>query len=174
MSYQNPPTSIDEDEETAVPFVTTLTPATPTTVDHRSPKRMIAITLGMLLLVVAGVAVALFETPNGDRTTTTAEGLVVATEGRGPCVPATGHFHGLSTTAGFGESDPFQTCYKYGSYEKYCWTNAYYFDAPFRTIWYQCRPNGDDWYGIRDTKLPLSLCPTPCQDQHRASPWYHG
>ena len=71
MSYQHPSTSLDEDEETAVPFVPTLTPATLTTVDQRS-KVVAVVVAGILLLVMVagGGAVVLFETPNGGRTTT--------------------------------------------------------------------------------------------------------
>lgn len=71
MSYQHPSTSLDEDEKITAPFVTTLTPATLTTVDQRS-KVVAVVVAGILLLVMVagGGAVVLFETPNGGRTTT--------------------------------------------------------------------------------------------------------
>ena len=165
MSYQHAP-SIDEDEETAVPFVPTHTPPS-----LRSWRRVVTVVVaGIMLVVMAGGAVVLFETPHSGLTTTAAEGLVVKTKSKtGLCPSVDGafsSFQGLSTTTTWGQKDPFQTCYKYGSYEKYCWTNAY---NSFASNWWhylQCVPNGDDWNEI-DANLPLSLCDTPCYEQHK-------
>ena len=68
-----------------------------------------------------------------------------------------------STITWTGETDPFQTCYyKYGSDEKYCYSNSYGHGDSF----YQCIPNDIEndvdkaWHAI-DT---MTKCETPCQN----------
>ena len=105
MSYQNSTTS-DEDEETDVPLITTHLPST--TMDHRSQRKMMAIVVaGVLMLLVAYGAVwmqggSLYDPSSGgslnvkdSNITTAAEGLVVATQAT-PCLPAQGIFNGIS------------------------------------------------------------------------------
>ena len=80
MSYQNTPTSNDEDE-TAVLLGTTLTsPTTPAT-GFRWNQRVTVVAGMLMMLVVAGGAVLLFATMGGGRTMmSAAESAVVATE----------------------------------------------------------------------------------------------
>ena len=70
-----------------------------------------------------------------------------------------------STITWTGEEDPFQTCYKYGSDEKYCWSNSYKHDGSF----YQCIPNDVDWHSIDVGEA--TLCGSPCQDIHQKTPY---
>ena len=85
MSYQNTPTSIDEDK-VAVPLGTTILLPSTTIMGHRLSKRMIIIVAGMLMmLMMAGGAVWMYDTMDAGLTTTTttaAEGLVVVAKDR--------------------------------------------------------------------------------------------
>ena len=157
MSYQKSSTS-DEDD-TVVPLVTTLLPPT---MSYHSKRRMaVAMLAGMML---AGGMVG--RRPEKSLTTTAIEGLVV---GSAPCLPATSNFQGTSVTTWFGKSYAFETCYKLGDEDKYCWSKSFYDDVNGQ--YYQCSPNpkGGAWYGF-DTKLPSRLwrlCDTPCQEMHK-------
>ena len=84
MSYQNPPTSIDEDEtvDASVVVTTLLQPTSTTTSIHRS-KLLVASVAGTML--VAGVVLM----QDGSSYTTAPEGLVVGTERITQCFPAT-------------------------------------------------------------------------------------
>ena len=87
---------------------------------------------------------------------------------RTPCLPAVGKFGGNSTSPN-GARNPFETCYKYGSVEKYCWSKSFYSGD-----WYQCKPTGDEmfsgWYALDNDDMkyvnpvthPYS-CGNPCQ-----------
>ena len=158
-------TTTTDDEETAVLLVPTILPTstTTTTMDGRSTKWIsrVASVAGMMML--GGI-------------TTTAEGLVVATHGGVPCVPASldATFSGVSAT-GNSHYFPFQTCYQNGDKREYCWTNAYYRIAGPNLggkEYMPCRPVGDDW-GRLDPRFvnpvthPFS-CGKPCQSLKRA------
>ena len=144
MSYQNPPTR-NEDEETAVPLITTHLPST--TMDHHSMRKMMAIVVaGMLLLGVAVGAVwmqggSLYDPSSGGSLnvkdgsiTTAAEGLVVATQAT-PCLPAQGLFNGISISHDWhSHSNPFETCWKLdlgNNDHQYCWSKSYYKSAKY-------------------------------------------
>ena len=146
MSYQNPPTSIDEDV-TAIPVVMTITPSTTTT---RTTVRSlgVAIGAGTMMLMVAGGAVwmmqdagssydpssgSLFETEEGgitlfnpkDDDLKEVDDFYPLDDGYIPdnrCLPATGKFRGYSTTTQVGEGYLFDTCYQLGDEATYCWT----------------------------------------------------
>ena len=167
MSYQNSPT-IDEDEEIAVPLVTTITPPPPpstmTTSLHRSSRKIIVagtLLLLLLFMMLAGGGGMVGRRPEKSLTTTAIEGLVV---GSAPCLPATSNFQGTSVTTWFGKSYAFETCYKLGDEDKYCWSKSFYDDVNGQ--YYQCSPNpkGGAWYGF-DTKVTW-WCGPPCQDMY--------
>ena len=155
MLYQNPPTSIDEDV-TAIPVVTTITPSTTTTrTTVRSLGMVDAIVAGMTMLMVAGGAVwmmqdagssydpssgSLFETEEGgitlfnpkDDDLKEVDDFYPLDDGYIPdnrCLPATGKFRGYSTTTQVGEGYPFDTCYQLGKEATYCWTRSYEYDC---------------------------------------------
>ena len=113
MSYQNPPSN--DDDETAVPLITTNLPSTTTTtMGHRSLVWiMVAIVLGVKMLVVAGGAVWMLKTNDAGLTTTAVGGLVIATLADTPCLPASDTFSGISETDfgwfSAGQKDPFET-----------------------------------------------------------------
>ena len=74
MSYQNPPNS-DQDEETAVPLITTsLAPTTSTAMDYRW-KRMILAVVVVIMMLVAGGAVRMCQTNDAGLTTNAVGGL---------------------------------------------------------------------------------------------------
>ena len=87
---------------------------------------------------------------------------------RAPCLPAVGKFGGNSTST-HGARNPYETCYKYGSVEKYCWSKSY-----FSGDYYQCKPKGDEWFSgwyavdnddmkyVNPVTHPYS-CGDPCQ-----------
>ena len=179
-SYQNPP-SFDEDE-IVVPLSTTITPATTTTTTVRS-LGMIVVVASMIMLVVGG-SVWMYETKDGDltttgRTTTAAEGLVVGTQGHasyapaGECLPADGTFIGISNTTYWGNYGAFETCYQLGDSPTYCWSKSYQASGGGRDHpigrFYQCIPDGlyedDAWHSI-DGKI-VGRCGAPCQKVHR-------
>ena len=166
MSYQKPPI-IDEDE-TAALLVPTITPLLPTTtMDRRSSKTRLAIVAGMILMVAGGTVLL----QDGG---TTAEGLIVATQGV-PCEPATGTFGGVSTTTFFGEDNPFETCYQYGDDKKYCWSKSTTHSIGVEQ-WFECKPDpyGGKW-GSVDPKYvnpvthPYSCGPSCTEMYHGAS-----
>ena len=113
MSYQNTPSN-DEDE-TAVPLITTNLPTTTTTtMGHRSLVWiMVTIVLGVKMLVVAGGAVWMLKTNDAGLTTTAVGDLVIATLADTPCLPASDTFSGISETDfgwfSAGQKDPFET-----------------------------------------------------------------
>ena len=119
-SYQNSPSSIDQDEEIVA---TILSPSTTTRSYHSSKWRMIATRVaGMLLLVMlAGGTVWLWD---GDDTTK-AEGRLIV--GINPailrCHPTRSVFRGKSTTyfgqRGQARRDVF---WQYGNLANYCWS----------------------------------------------------
>ena len=79
MSYQNPPIMNEDDD--AVPFITTITITQPTTttMGHRLSKRIVIVAGTMMMLTMAGGTVwRLADTTDGGRTTTT-------TAARGSC-----------------------------------------------------------------------------------------
>ena len=79
MPYQK--SSIMDKNETAVLLLTTITlPPTTTTMMGHGSNRMVAIVAGMML--VAGGVVLMVKTTVSGRTTMTAKGLVVGTQGR--------------------------------------------------------------------------------------------
>ena len=143
-SYQNSPSSIDQDEEIVA---TILSPSTTTRSYHSSKWRMIATSVaGMLLLVMlAGGTVWLWD---GDDTTK-AEGRLIV--GINPailrCHPARSVFRGKSTTyfgqRGQARRDVF---WQYGNLANYCWSQSWYDDdsdghpflsplSPITTVW---------------------------------------
>ena len=174
MSYQNPPTSIDEDA-TAIPVVMTITPSTTTTrTTVRSLGMVVAIVAGMMMLMVAGGAVwmmqdagssydpssgSLFETEEGGITLFYAEvdDIYPLDDGFVPspqCLPASGRFRGYSTTTQVGEGYPFDTCYQLGKEATYCWTRSYEYDCTIvrgevrnyrQCLYKQCIPDGNLW-----------------------------
>ena len=171
-SYQNSPSSIDE-EDTAVPLVPTILSPTTTTImtttSYRSKWVMIAIVVAMMMLVAGGM-VLLWDGESA------AEGLVVATQENGPCLPATDTFSGISVTVttAYGHRDPFETCYQYGEEAKYCWSKSYYVGGRF-SGWYPCVPNpkyAEQTWELIDPKYvnpvthPYS-CGEPCQDMYQ-------
>ena len=143
MSYQNPPTR-NEDEETAVPLITTHLPST--TMDHHSKRKMMAIVVAGMLLLVAYGAVwmqggSLYDPSSGGSLnvkdgsiTTAAEGLVVATQAT-PCLPAQDIFNGISISHDWhSHSNPFETCWKLdlgNNDHQYCWSKSYYKSAKY-------------------------------------------
>ena len=108
MSYQKSP--IIDENETAVLLVTKITPLPTTTTSGHGSKWRVALVAGMLLLLVACGVV--WMRPERSSYTTAAEGLVVATQGHTPCLPATSTFRGISETTSVGKSYAFETCYK--------------------------------------------------------------
>ena len=198
MSYQKNPRTIDEDD-TDVPLVTTIHSSTKSmTMGHRLSKRMIAIVavagMMMMLMMADGGTVWMRATMDAGRTTmTTAEGLVVGTEGN-KCFPTGGTFNGISTTtlpsqSLYGRDKPFQTCYQFGlekrlDYTNYCWTNSfsivYYGIGYEKGYHYQCVPDGPyvngvvhvdpkrSWHTVKAVKPQTSLpsCGRPCPGQH--------
>ena len=178
-SYQNPP--IFDEDEIVVPLSTTITPATTTTTTVRS-LGMIVVVASMIMLVVGG-SVWMYETKDGDLTTTAAEGLLVGTQGRasykppGECLPADGTFIGISSTSFVGNFSPFETCYQLGDNPTYCWSKSYRCSTG---RFYQCIPDGlyadDAWHSIDakyvqtpgvDPKIKPHRCGPPCQKVHR-------
>ena len=165
MSYQK-----SDDEETAVLLVPTILPTSTTTTTKWISR--VASVAGVMMLVVAGGTVWM-----GDGgITTDAEGLVVATQGGVPCVPAAldATFSGVSAT-GNAHYFPFQTCYQNGDKREYCWSNAYYHIVGAHRDgkeYMPCRPVGDDW-GRLDPRFvnpvthPFS-CGKPCQSLKHA------
>ena len=159
MTYQNPP--IINEDGTAVPIGTTITPTTTKNTGHRLSKRMIAIIVAGALMLVPYGAVLLWD---GD---TAAEDLVVGTGEKSNCVSAVGTFGGKSTTTYFGENTPFKTCYQFGNVESYCWTQSFTDNG---YAWFQCGPIGSLWNSVDPKFLnpvthPYS-CGKPCQDIH--------
>ena len=167
MSYQK-----SEDEETAVLLVPTILPTETTmmttTMDRRSSKTRLAIVAGMILMVAGGTVLL----QDGG---TTAEGLIVATQGV-PCEPATGTFGGVSTTTFFGKDNPFQTCYQYGDDKKYCWSNSTprstcnYYGCD--TSWYECRPKPKhgEWDDVNPKYVvPYKTCGPACTDMYKGA-----
>ena len=161
MSYQNPPTSIDEDEtvDASVVVTTLLQPTSTTTSIHRS-KLLVASVAGTML--VAGVVV-LMQVESSY--TTVPEGLVVGTERITQCFPATDTFSGVSTTTYWGKSYPFETCYQLGDTLTYCWTKSY---RHHNNHYLQCFPDGligdDFWHAINPKYVnPWGSCGMPCQ-----------
>ena len=107
-------------------------------------------------------------------------------------------FDGNSITTWAGEKDPFQTCYKYGSEDKYCYSDSYAYET-HHWRYVQNIPDGVDWHSIdvrnvTSFRLALgfgvewnsidtmqlrldtlaSLCTTPCQDVYKKQPHPHG
>ena len=168
MPYQNS----DEDEETARLLGTTILPSTTTTMDDRSSTwTRIAIVAGIMMMLVAGAVLL----PDRGRTTA-AEGLVVATQGKDPCVPAGGTFSGVSETSSDQQSYAFETCWQFGKHSTYCWTKSYRFidDGQSNVGFSPCAPKGDAWHAIDadyvntpgvDPKANPKRCGTPCQGQ---------
>ena len=175
MSYQNPPTIVDEDE-TAVLVVTPRTPPPPTSTTRtaRAPWRA-ALVAGMLLLLLL-VLVAVGGGGGGMVGRKTPEGsLLLATEGRLPCVPATGNFQGTSTTTTdywgiWGKDDPFETCYRLdlGDEVQFCWSKSYQ-NPRIINGHNQCIPYGDGWKAVEYPYWYLWLpnpnhqCGVPCK-----------
>ena len=176
--------SAAEDDTTAVsvPLGTTLLSPSSTTMTmgrRLSKGRRIAIVAGiMLLLMVVGGTVWMGD---GGITTTTAEGLVMATHWIGDvdCRPARGTW-----TAGadskynsFGQSTPFETCWQnekeadiFGLFPKYCWTRS----QPVRKVYGQCIPDGYGWrvgkpYILYDPRK-VHMCGRPCDKVHGVGP----
>lgn len=181
MSYQNPPSN--DDDETAVPLITTNLPSTTTTtMGHRSLVWiMVAIVLGVKMLVVAGGAVWMLKTNDAGLTTTAVGGLVIATLADTPCLPASDTFSGISETDfgwfSAGQKDPFETCYQEGDYAKYCWSHSrYHINKNYfgfeSGAWFECLPLGRYWHSV-DPKYvnpvthPYS-CGPPCQEMHHS------
>ena len=69
-----------------------------------------------------------------------------------------------STITWTGEIDPFQTCYKHGSDDKYCYSNSYRHDGSF----FQCIPDDAEWHFIDDKNA--TSCGTPCPDVYEQTP----
>ena len=107
-------------------------------------------------------------------------------------------FDGNSITTWTGEKDPFQTCYKYGSEDKYCYSDSYAYET-HHWRYVQNIPDGVDWHSIdvrnvTSFRLALgfgvewnsidtmqlrldtlaSLCTTPCQHVYKKQPHPHG
>ena len=171
MSYQNPPSS-DEDE-TAVPLVAIITPPPTTTTRFYSLMWMVAVVAGMMMLL-AGGAVLMFETNDAGLMTTATGGLVVRTKGGMPCLPASGTFSGISKTAGsFSfefQDEHFETCYQYKATTKTCWSKSYYITENGFTGWLECIPDGGDWYSLDSDISPVNYhisCGPPCQEVHQ-------
>ena len=152
------------DEDTAVPIGTTILPPM---------WWMVVVVAGMMLLTGCGTVWLLPDV--GSSYTTTAEGLIVATEGNDDsCVPAGGTFSGTSTTTSVGEDGHFETCFKYGSYDKYCWTKSVFHNDFGGGSWFQCDPNprGGQWNSIDNDMQYVNpvthpyFCGSPCQGQH--------
>jgi len=168
-------TTTTDDEETAVLLVPTILPTSTTTTTKWISR--VASVAGVMMLVVAGGTVWMGD---GGIATTTAEGLVVATEARKDdyCVPAVGAFGGASKTNGklFIHIHPFQTCYQNGEEAKYCWSNSYHMYGhplnPPIDRYFQCVPVGGHWHdldpkyvntpGVDPTANP-KRCGQPCQ-----------
>jgi len=93
------------------------------------------------------------------------------------CFPAGGTFGGVSRIVSWGgvTMTPFETCYQYGSYDKYCWTKSYLDTSWFDDTFKQCVPDprGGQWRAIEQKNMkyvnpvthPYS-CGEPCQGQH--------
>ena len=171
--YASIPNAIADNETATVPLGTTIVPrpATTTMTSGHRAKLWMAIAAGLLL--VTGVVVL------RDRETA-AEGLIVVatTDVRSNrCIPAGDTFNGNSYITLDGTVDHFETCYKYGSYDKYCWTKSYLDTSGFGgdDLFKQCVPDpkGGQWRAIhqRDMKYvnpvthPYS-CGDPCHGQH--------
>ena len=130
------------DEDTAVPIGTTILPPT---------WWMVAIVAGMMLLVAGCGAVWML--PDADDS----------------CVPAVGTFSGTSTTTSDGKDNPFETCFQYGNYDKYCWTKSWFasdddfghgnWGGQWNSI------DNDDMRYVNPVTDPYS-CGSPCQGQH--------
>ena len=158
------------DDDTAVPIDSTLLP----------PMwwMVVVVVAGMMLLTGCGTVWLLPDV--GSSYTTTAEGLIVATEGNDDsCVPAGGTFSGTSTTTSDGEDGHFETCFQYGNVDKYCWTKSWFASDFGGGNWLQCDPDPRDgqWNSIDNDDMryvnppPLSpgdpyTCGSPCQGQH--------
>lgn len=65
-----------------------------------------------------------------------------------------------------GKKDPLQTCYKYRSDDKYCYSNSYEHGGDC----YQCIPNDAEWHSIEVGVG--SLCGSPCQAISAKAPSY--
>ena len=183
MSYQKSPSSIDKDDDAAVPFGTTILPPPTTTTTVRSFWSLIIIVAAgtIMLLVVAGGTVWILNTTDSSiTTTTTAEGLVVVMERKGPCLPASREevFGGVSVTKGFwgGRGYAFETCYQLGPEEKYCWSKSWYGEGEF-IQWFQCvpKPINGAWHDLDpkyvntpgvDPNINPKRCGDPCQDMY--------
>ena len=74
--------------------------------------------------------------------------------------------------------EPFQTCFQYGSEDKYCWTNPYkhefnYFTACHPVQEEGCGPSCDDSWNVvipdrtEDGHPFLDSCGEPCQDSYK-------
>ena len=174
--YNAIPDAIADDETAAVPLGTP--PLMTTTMGHRLSKWMIAIVACMML--VAGGTVRMVAILDGGRMTTSDVNK---------CLPAGGMFGGTSTTTSRGwggKSDPFETCYQYGSDHKYCWTKSWQADTTphLGSNYFQCVPNGGTksrkpvaglWRPVDpkyvntpgvDPKIKPHRCGSPCQEQH--------
>ena len=149
-SYQK-----SDDEETAVLLVPTILPTSTSTTTKWISR--VASVAGVMLLVVAGGTVLMGD---GGITTTTVEGLVVATQDGTECVPA-------ALDATFYDSYPgssivpFQSCYQWGNDNLYCWTNSHLFTEGRGVGYDPCWPVGDGWHYHPNTH-PNS-CGKPCQ-----------
>ena len=174
LSYQNSPNSIDEDEETTLPFGTSiLSQPTTMTTGHDLSKRMIVIVAAGMMLVVAGGTVWM-QDGGLSYNPSSAEGLVVPTNpfyGRYPCIYAVGTFGGVSTImpdCPNGESSPFETCFQFESTSSYCWTESLHYvpNNEDGTIYYQCYPLLSGWNfidakDIKPVTHPIT-CGKPC------------
>lgn len=150
MPYQN--STIDKDDNSAVPLGTTLLLPSPTTTwGHCAWMWMMSVVIVagmmMLLLMMTGGTVWMMQDGGRTTTTTTAEDVLVGTDHFGDCTPAGGPFVGFSTFPD-GEDTPFETCYQYNGDETYCWTKSWY--STFDKEYYPCVPDGGGkaWHAI--------------------------
>ena len=80
-------------------------------------------------------------------------------------------FNGVSTISYSSEKNPFQTCYKYGSDDKYCYSNSF---TSLIGTYFQNVPNDGDWVTIGTNNYGFNTygtvnttsCGTPCQDTY--------
>ena len=88
-----------------------------------------------------------------------------------PCFPpcATLLWNGKeSLDPSYGENHAFQTCFKFGEEEKYCWTNAFFCSSCYFENFYACYPEGGYdtlWHSVEQDELeyPYSYhCGGPC------------
>ena len=84
-----------------------------------------------------------------------------------PCLESNATFIGVSTTTSWGKGYAFETCYKYGTEKKYCWSKSY---KAVNGKFFECHPNGDQWDGLEgdDMKNVPDGCGLACKGMYQA------